>query len=328
MSRDPKDQLTERWASFALWDMLRRRPGYRQIWVDYASRNGIVVKPDQVSQRAVCMIVTKYLYERGELGTDPETLEGKDLRQWKDRISRVARGTHLSAETLRAIIEAFEMDGKDAERLWLIHSGVDHSRVVIGELPEPQRSGFHKSQHDTLVIMDEHYMGLNGLPRRHETTQIVVPRVEGLTYFPIRFNGADLVDITSVELLRGGKRQEPIILPNGTHEYRIEFLQPLTLRDTASIKYAVDFDYQSRPSADYRRAIYGHLDRLFIYVKFDPDRVPSKVWWTEWQSWEDDSDILRERLVDLDDELSVHHDLFYIKSAVVGFRWEWNSPGA
>jgi hypothetical protein len=324
VSGDAEHLWAERRTARVLWEMLLRNPRYRRVWVDFALREGLTVEPGRVNQEAVRRVVAIYLHDQGhpDFKQDPETPDQLRRRPWRDRINRVANAEHLTAETLGAILGSFEVDEKDTHRLLLLHSGVDDNSVVIGELPPPESAGFHKATHDTLVIMDDHYLGPNGLPRRHETTQIVVPRVDGLSYFPIRFSAADLVDITSVELLRGGRCQEPISLPNGTHEYRIEFFQPLKRDETAQIKYAVDFDYQSQPPSDYRRVIYGHLDRLSIYVRFDETCLPSRIWWTKWRSWEGDSKILDERPVELDDELAVHQDLIYIESAVVGFRWE------
>jgi hypothetical protein len=110
-------------AARALWRLLCDDGPYREAWKLVARKERLRVTNGKVSVEAVRRLVLDWLWEHGELKTDPRSLETQQQRPWKDRIYAVANGRRLSTHTLDTFIEAFDISDDDAARLRALHEG-------------------------------------------------------------------------------------------------------------------------------------------------------------------------------------------------------------
>jgi hypothetical protein len=315
------DQANAEHATVLYLHELLVKPGRcRRLWMEQASRRGYDVVPHQVHPEAVRVLIAQHQYDCGILKEDPGLRENEKKRPYKDVVYRVFNQKQISAKTLSIFIDALAIDEYDAGRLWDLHGGYIQSPIVVGNLPSPEDIGLPEPKHRTIHLREEHHLGPDGLPAWHETIQTIESLVDDLEYYPFRFDTNELKDISSFEVLHGGTQGQAQQI-GGIYELPIVFCRPLSRRKTLSMRYKVNFRYSVRPDPSFRRTAYRRVDSVEIYVRFHPNWVPSKVWWTEWENWHTNSPIIREEPVELDDELSIHRPLIYIERAVVGFRW-------
>lgn len=316
MSRDLKQVRAEQATARYLWELLRRPGSSREAWERLARREHLEVPRRDVSQEAVRRLVTDTWYDVGQIDDPRGDRVG---RVWKDRVSRVARGSHLSEETLDAFIAAFPFREEEVDQLRRLHAGDDARMVISGVLPARDELHLPPPQHETILLHEYHYIDERGLPYEHETVQVIRALVDGLAVYPFYVD----TDRISVISRRGGRTAEVQRATEGLWVVPFHLSRPLRRGQTASLGYRSRLNYDQPPPPEVRRAAYGRVSSLEIYLQFSQVRLPKHVWWTEWEHWEPDSPIWTEERVELDEEQSVHRVLTYIERAVVGFRWEW-----
>src|SRR5580692_7396302 len=153
------------------------------------------VGADEVSIAAVCRVIAQYLWDIGEY---PDT--DADLpRRLKDRVARALQGSFLNPVTLRWFAGAFEFAEDDAIRLQLLLDGSPSTRVVIGKASEPTLPAARPYR--TLSLYEDHYLGPDGLPRRHLSTQVIEATADGLSAYRYMFDTATL----TVDVMQGGR---------------------------------------------------------------------------------------------------------------------------
>ncbi|HEX7303188.1 hypothetical protein [Lentzea sp.] len=282
--------------------------------------------PSEFNQEAAGAAWARYLYDNDQLtGTDLVRYKaGASNRRTRGKrikhhaMSRALSGKSLSLATLKELIDVFEIKRIDAQRLENIWHGKEYAPVVEGTLVQPP--GFGESGLETVYIQEEHVLGPDGLPLRHETRQTVRSLRDGVDHFPHRFDTDEL----EVTLLKGGTQSELVQCESGLWLVKYVFYEPLKLGILQDFRYQLDFHYSEPPPTVYNRTIYGHYSGGWhLDVTFDENRLPNKVWWAEWETADPHSPIKHEEPVALDPDHSVHRHLVSISSAVAGFRWVW-----
>jgi len=130
--------------------------------------------------------------------------EGQDINEasLKDRVSRALRGEVLSPETLQLFIAAFRMTDEHAATLRQQREGTQQALIVIGNLEPPEQiSGHQAPRHETLMLHEHHWLGLDGLPVRHRTQMNLRSRIDGLSNYQYRFDTPHV----KVKTVRGGQ---------------------------------------------------------------------------------------------------------------------------
>jgi hypothetical protein len=319
VNRRQQRREAEQVAARYLWELLRREEDYRAVWLSEARQRNLRLVPHEVNEEAVRSLVTRRWFELGELPRDSDPDLAKNRRTWKDRINRLARGEQLSAETLEACIAAFDMPDADADRLRALHAGQEQAQIIRGALANAEELNLPAPEHSTFILHEYHYLGPDGLPERHETIQCIRSQVDGLSCYPYRFD----TPVTSVAVLHGGQAAPVQQVHDGLWEAPIRLTRRLQKGETASLRYLSVFACREPLPSRHRRVAYRRVDSLELYVRFHSLRVPAKLWWSEWDNWSDNAELIRSEPVELDAELSAHRALLFIEQAVVGYRWEW-----
>ncbi|MFD9732833.1 hypothetical protein [Umezawaea sp. NPDC059074] len=304
---------------------LLKNPPYRATWETIAHQRNLTTHRGELHQEAIRATYVDHLERQGIL-TETERqihrseryLTGKQKpRLFKDKVNRALAGSVLTKTTLDEFISAFHISALHAEQLLMILDGADDPLLVIGDVARPDH--LPPPHHETLLLVEEHHLGSNGTPTCHVSEQRIRALKDDLTHFPYRFD----TDQISVNVIRGGTAGEVTKVGDGIWEAPIVFARPLRFGELAKFKFSSRFRYTSPPQTDFRRAVTGRIESVDIHVKFHRKRIPSQVWWTQWEHYRDGSNIIREEPVELTDELTVDRYLKYVERAVVGFRWVW-----
>lgn len=288
---------------------LLARPGpYRRRWETRAAR----LRSAEINQRAVCKVLATKLWD-----------EGHDIAEnsLKDRVARALHGDVLSPETLTWFIDAFAIDPDHADTLWaqLLSTDTEQVRVVTGELAAPPSYPVQAEarEYRTISLHEYHRIGADGLPADHRSIHVIESLTDGLTRYPYRFD----TNAAVVEVIRGGRAGPLSRFSDNLYAVDIIFSEPLDRGRTASLEYQTVFNYREPPPREFRRAVFRRLESLHIRVEFHPDRLPSAVWWSEWEDL--DGPVVRQEQVYLDGEHGVHRYLSALERAIVGFHWDW-----
>jgi hypothetical protein len=302
-------------------EYLRRlmlEPQYKIKWLGFAHRRP---RDSEINRLAVA----RFLVNRGLWG------ESATETQAKDSVYRALSGDQerqlLTPETLTKFIDGFDMRPDHAERLWATWAAVDPqtARAVTGEIPDSPGPrplvdpALPTRQHGTVSLHEFHYLGMDGLPRRHRTVQVIRALVDRLTNYPYRID----TDAADVRVIRGGRVVHHYSVNSQLYAFDIQLSMPLRRGETASIEYETTFSYVQPPPPEFRRAALGWVDNLELYLQFDRRRLPERVWWSRWNDYRSGALVIDEERVRLDTEWSVHRYLHRIERTVVGFRWEW-----
>lgn len=304
----PDDWVTQTCAYLRL---LLIRPGpYRQQW----ERQARIVEPGKINYDAVARVLAAYrsLHE-------PSGVTARHLTETVRRA--LANASVLSAKTLNSFIDAFTMNDRDARTLWSLRRGSQTTRVISGRVSTPAvlRNDKLPSAHETVSLHELHTLGPDGLPAEHETIQVIRSTTQGLSSYPYRFDTDEL----AVTVVRGGTvGTAPYQLSETLFGVDIILADPLPYGHTALMHYRTTFFYREPPNPEFRRAVFGAVEDLTVQVKFDPGRVPARVWWGLWDELDHDR-IIDRRLVELDSELSVHCHYDAVERVIVGFYWSW-----
>jgi hypothetical protein len=286
--------------------MLLLRPGdYRSRW----ERRAVRPDPSQIDVPAVAKVLAE-----SEAAVQSVKLD--------ETVRHALDGTLLNTDVLRLFIGAFDLDGRDAGRLYELLRGSDSLRVITGEaqaLSEEWLGGAGPARHETLALHELHILGPDGSPAEHQTIQVIRSLVDALPSYPYRFDTDEL----AVEVIRGGRVGDRIYRINeGLYAVDIILARPLAAGETTLTQVRTTFFYKTPPAPEFRRGLVRRTDDVTIWVKFHPGRVPSRVWMARWDGI-DHARVVDRQLVELDDDLAAHTRFGPIERAVVGFHWEW-----
>ena len=274
--------------------MLLLRPGeYRGTW----QRHAPATTPERIDYPAVAKIV----------GRDPVIVE------------EALEGQSLDAETLAAFVASFEIRPRHAERLTGLMTGSPAVRAIAGSLrvDRPDSGERPPASHDTLSLHELHVLGPDGKPAEHQTIQLIRSNVDGLESFPYRFDTDELV----VEVVTGGRVGDVYRWNESLHAVDIHLPRPLAQGETALVQIRCTFGYRDMPAPEFRRGVLGSALDLTMWVTFDRERLPKRVWLGRWDAL--DEQIVEREAAPLDEERSVHARFDAISRAIVGFTWDW-----
>ncbi len=217
-------------------------------------------------------------------------------------VSKALSGQALDSRMLAHFINAFDMTEKDANQLWQLYSQEDRER--------PWR---------TLALQEYHFIGADGIPVKHQTRHLLVATQDGLDRYPYRFD----TDQLSVSMVRGGTVSDPYPTGDGLFAVDVLFSKPLKQGEPIGFEYDTIFHYREQPAPEFRRAVRGWLESLYVSVQFHPSKLPRSIWWATWSDYREDSRIVERTRIELDSDYSVFNYLKDVEGAVVGFCWEW-----
>lgn len=234
-------------------------------------------------------------------------------------VSNAVSGKRLGGETLQVFISAFQMRDEHADRLRRIHGGTSAIHVV------PSESGVSLNtlatrgpiSHATRYVQDHHYLGLGGLPYRHETFQVIEAMASGVDRYVYAFD----TDHLTVEVLTGGKLSAPYVTLNRIHAIDIVFDRALGLGETHPLKYETTFRYESQPLPEFRRFSTARIEYAEVKVTFHPAWLPKRIWEADWDTL--DGSPRSSRPGNLDKYYTVTRYLRDVRNSGFGFIWEW-----
>lgn len=289
--------------------LLVHDPTYRSVWVRRVERAGRV----EPNQAAVARVLAHHLWETGERDeADPQV-----PRRLRDTVNRALAGDVISRRTLEWFIDAFEMDHAARSQLWARYAEDQRGKPVVVE-GSPDRTPVPASHYRTISLDEQHFVGADGLPTRHETVQVIQAEV------PMdRYSYVFDTDQTSVEVFRGGTPSTPYRTSH-PRLYALDIHLPDALEpgDTAVLGYRNNFRYRETPDPEFRRVIRRSVRSVLLQVRFHPARVPARAWFAHWTEL-DAGPESREPMV-CDANHSVHRYLQEVKDTMVGFCWEWD----
>jgi hypothetical protein len=288
--------------------MLLLRPGeYRSRWEQQRDGTG-----DGDRYQAVARVIE---------GTGDRRLVGPSGTEMAEVARRALQGAEFDPAVADAFVTGFGLTVRQAQRLRDLLRGSQTVRVVSGPtLPPPTRYQAGRLRHETLSLHERHVLGPDGQPAEHETIQVIKATEDGLNAVPYRFDTDELL----VEVIRGGRVGERAYRVNDSiFGVDIVLHWPLKAGETILMQYRATFFYKSAPAPEFRRAVLRSTRDLTMWVKFDPERVPARVFRASWDRL-DLARVIERVQVEPDDQLSVHHRFGRVDKAVVGFYWEWD----
>jgi hypothetical protein len=234
---------------------------------------------------------------------------------------RALEGVELSPPVADVFVDGFGLTARHAQRLRDLLRGAPTVRVISGDtLPPPGLEPSGPPNHATLSLHELHILGPDGLPAEHETIQVIKATEDGVSSVPYRFDTDELM----VEVIRGGRVGErPYRVTETIYGVDILLHRPLGAGETTLMQYRTIFYYKSAPPPEFRRGVLRSTRDLTIWVKFDPQRVPARVYRARWDRI-DQARVVEREAVEPDEELSVHHRFGAVEKAIVGFYWEWS----
>jgi hypothetical protein len=286
---------------------------HRERWEEF----GQSATSSDVNQAAVCEVIAQHLWEVEERDEQDTKLP----RQLKDRVSRMVAKKELSPETLRWMLESFDISPHDSERLYALYRGEIAPRAIEGELSPPSPdSGIRVLEHQTELLFEHHCLGESGLPIWHHTQQTIFSLVDGMESYQYRIDTAE----ADVRVRRGGTPGEIYSVGEGYYAIDIIFPRPLAYEEECDLDYFTRFHYSEPPPPEFRRGAHERVKHLDMRIQFHKRRLPHQLWWAEWQDYRDlRGGIIQRESVFLDGGQSASKYLDYIQQTVVGYYWEW-----
>jgi hypothetical protein len=282
--------------------MLLLRPGdYRARWEKQAP----ATQPGELCYPAIAAVLK-------ELGPVVDA---------ERQVAVALDGQAITAAQVDLFVDAFGIRARHAHRLRELLRGSPAVRVLAGEAAaEDLDLAGRTPGHETLSLHELHTVGADGRPAEHETIQVIKSTVDGLSSYPYRFDTDELM----VEVVRGGRVGDRLYRINN-YLYGIDILldRPLAVGENALLHFHTTFAYRSDPPPELRRGVLRMVNDLTIWVRFHPDRVPTRVWQARWDRL-DQARVVEQQEAEIDHELSVHARFGPVESAIVGFWWEWD----
>lgn len=319
---DP-DDLARQAAAEYLRELLLRPGRPRRTWEQYAERT----RHGQVNQLAVAEVLARHLWQHPRRRRDGDLLP----RQLKDTAARALSGRLLSKATLDLFIDAFALPAAEQDQLWRLWEGSPRVRMLTGirairpDTADKVAALLGPPGHQTVSLHDHAFVRADRRVGGVRTIQVLEALRDGLDSIPYIYD-------TSALTLRVGHGCEAPAGPgsqvkDGPYVLRIPLARTLSAGETLSLEYATTFHYQGEVTAEqhqYRRAVMRRVDNIDLRVEFDPEYVPSAIWWAVWDGV--DGGIIEQHRVQPDSQNSVHRYLRLAEKTVVGFYWEDQIP--
>jgi hypothetical protein len=310
-------RLTAQRAAAEYLRQLLLKPGaYRALWQRHVARP----RGDVINQLAVAEVIANHLAS-GRVSEAPVM-----PYQLRDVVSGALSGSQLSAETLEWFIDAFRFAEQEAGQVQRLLAGSSRIGVLSGTrgLPlsvEPDvDAAVGPRRHQTLSLHDHVWVGPDGQIDRQRTLHVIEAIASAVDRLPFVCD----TNVLTLEVGHGCKELAGQLRWVGGEFFATEILLSRTLDvgETLTLEYWLSYRYPpSDPSAQlYRRAGMRQLHNLDIRIEFDPDWLPSQVWWAHWDGTH--GNVLEREQVSLDSQNSVHRYLKSLEKTAVGFYWE------
>jgi len=317
------DDLSRQTAAEYLCELLLRPGRLRRTWEQYAERT----RQGQVNQLAVAEVLARHLWQHPRRRGDGDLLP----RQLKDTAARALSGRLLSRATLELFIDAFALPDAEQDQLWRLWEGSPRVRMLSGtrairpDTAERVAALLGPAGHQTVSLHDHAFVRADGRIGGVRTIQVIEALRDGLDSIPYIYD-------TSALTLRVGHGCEAPRGPgsqvrNGPYVLRIPLARTLAEGETLSLEYATTFHYRGEITAQerqYRRAVMRRVDNIDLRVEFDPEYVPSAIWWAVWDGV--DGGVIEQHRVQPDSQNSVQRYLRLVERTVAGFYWEDRTP--
>jgi hypothetical protein len=304
-----------------LRELLQRQGPYRRLWEQHVVRS----RSGGITQLAVAEVLARHLWSYPRVPGDADVLP----HQLKDTVSRALSGRLLSRSTLSLFIDAFLFSDDEADRLWRLYEGSGMITVLSGpraltpRTEEDLRAAIGPPRHRTVSLHDHVNVGLEGLPNRARTLQVIESAVDGLDRVPFLYDTKAL----TLEVGQGCTQLSGDLYQVSEDVFAtfIYLAKVLNAGETSTMEYWVTYEYPGNPldphEREYRRAVMRRLENFDMRVEFHPDRLPANVWWAIWDGM--DGEIIEEEPVTLDRQNSAHRYLRFVEKTVAGFHWAW-----
>ncbi len=308
-------------AASYLRELLQRPGGYRRLWEQHVIR----ARSGEITQLAVAEVLARRLWSYPRVPGDVDVLP----HQLKDTVSRALSGRLLSRSTLSLFIDAFGISDAEADRLWQLWEGtgtisvLSGPRAVTPRTEQELQAAIGPRRHQTLSLHDHATVGPEGKMLRSRTLQVVEAIADGLDRIPYLYDTKAL----TLEVGQGCTELtgELYQVSDELFVTYISLAQPLDAGETATLEYWTTYQYPGDlldpHERQYRRAVMGRLENFDIRVEFQPDKLPSGIWWATWDGVE--GGIIEQEPVNLDTQHSVHRYLRFVEKTVAGFHWSW-----
>jgi hypothetical protein len=205
----------------------------------------------------------------------------------------------------------------DSAQLWRRYA--EDSLGPAAPVEEPaDRTPVPTTAYRTISLDERHFIGADGTPAKHETVQVIKAR-EPMDRYTFVFD----TEQTSVDVFCGGSASTPYPTSRpGIYAVDIHLPRPLAAGETAVLGYRNVFHYQSSAPPEFRRVITSPVRSVVLQVHFQPQRVPSRIWFANWSELHGEPDHRVE--VECDPDFSVHRYLEGVSDTMVGFCWAWD----
>ncbi len=274
---------------------------------------------DKVNVIAVAYVLA--MQTLGDTSTEEELRA--EARRIKDTVYRALHGTLLTRESLELFIAAFEISEAHARVLFDLWSGLASPRVLIGDLPPlnvPMPASAAGQRFQTTQRHEFHSIGPEGQPIEHRTVQTIRSLVDGYSMHRYTF---DMREAT-VARVHGGMPGAPYELKPGIWAVDITLPRVLGSGELISMEYVTLLHSTEPVPPQFSYAANQRVENILLRVDFHPGRLPSRVWWTEWEDYRNPPNaILYQEPMQLDAEYAVEQHLDVLERAVCGFSWEF-----
>jgi hypothetical protein len=320
---DVTRQDGRRAASDYLQQLLITPGSYRQAWERYVSRE----RRGTINQLAVAEVIARHLWLTPRGPGDAEITP----HQLKDTVSRALTGRLLSRSALSLFISAFGFSEHEAARLWRLWNGaapisvMSGTHAVSGRAEQEVDRVLGPRQHHALSLHDHVYVGADGRIERARTMQVIEATAQGVDRIPFLCD----TNVLTLEVGQGGKELNGEVhrIADGVFVTEILLARSLDLGETLTLEYWITYRYPGDPADPaerrFRRAVMRQVENVDMRVEFHPDRLPSELWWAQWDGV--DGDVMEREAVTLDRQFSAHRYLRSLKKTVAGFYWGWNT---
>jgi hypothetical protein len=319
---DLKRQDGRRAASNYLQQLLLAPGNYRQNWEQYVCRE----RRGTINQLAVAEVIARHLWSTPRGPADAKITP----HQLKDTVSRALTGRLLSRSALSLFIAAFGFSEHEAARLWRLWSGSATISLMSGTYAVPVAAEqsiervLGPRQHRTLSLHDHVYVGADGRIDRARTMQVIEATAQGVDRIPFICD----TKVQALELGQGGKGLSGQMqqISDGVFVTEILLARSLDVGETLTLEFWVSYQYPGDPDdaaeREFRVAGMRQVENLDMRVEFHADRLPSQLWWAQWDGV--DGEVIEREAVTLDRQLAAHRYLRSLEKTVAGFYWRWN----
>lgn len=299
------------------------KPGlHRDIWLRHVvnPRDGVI------NQLAVAEVLAASMRRAARHPGDANIM----AYQLRELVSGALSGAQLSLDTLRLFIDSFELADHEAEKLSRLWHGTSKIRVLSG--PRAVSAYAERElidvlgprRHQTLSLHDHVFVDRAGRIDRARMIHVIEAIDDAVDRIPFLCD----TNVLTIEVGQGGKEVARDVrqIRDGLYASEILLSKILALGDTITLEYWLSYRFpgdESNPAErEFRRAVMREAQNLTMRVEFHSQKIPTKVWWTQWDGVE--GAVLNEELMELDSQNSVHRYLRSLDRTVAGFRWSWD----